>query len=94
MNSLFRPFGAKIWVQVGSKMVKKVVFIRDTLLPTQFFLKKFLNSHILLTCQGTVDKKLSNLLTDFVNIQPLPPGQMIRTLKWGRGGGTLFKNFV
>ena len=47
------PYGAKIWVQVGSKMAKKVVFIPATLLPTQFVfffywdsLQARLNSHL------------------------------------------------
>ena len=32
-------FGAKMWVQVGSKMAKKALFISATSLPTQFFQK-------------------------------------------------------
>ena len=36
---LFGHCGTKMWVQVGSKMAKKVVFTAATLLPTQFSLK-------------------------------------------------------
>ena len=35
---IFRHFGAKIWVQVGSKIVKKTIFIPATSVPIQFFL--------------------------------------------------------
>ena len=42
-HSLFRPFATNIWIQVGSKMARKIVFIPATLLPIQFSLKtKFL----------------------------------------------------
>ena len=42
-NFLFGPFATNIWVQVGSKIAKKIVFIPATLLPMQFSLKtKFL----------------------------------------------------
>ena len=41
----FGPFGAKMWVQAGSKLGKKVAFIQATLLSTQFSLKtKFLTA--------------------------------------------------
>ena len=63
-NSLFGPFGAKMWVQVGSKMAKKVFFIPTIFQPTQFSSKnKVFNSHSVPTLS-----KLKYELTDLHKI--------------------------
>ena len=46
-----------MWVQVGSKMAKRAIFILATSLPMQFFSKnKVLNSHSLLTLSKLKDE--------------------------------------
>ena len=39
-NSVFGPFGAKMWVQFGSKIARKAIFMPAISLPAHFSLKQ------------------------------------------------------